>query len=91
MVAGVRSQDDLARLPATSPKMKAVWLPLGGVRHAFHLRRADGRQLQRISELVDSGALRTVIDRTFAFEDTPDALAYVASGRAKGKVVVTVP
>jgi alcohol dehydrogenase len=31
-----------------------------------------------------------VIDRTFPFESTNEAMAYVESGRAKGKVVVTV-
>ncbi|TIW77507.1 MAG: hypothetical protein E5V51_27510, partial [Mesorhizobium sp.] len=31
-----------------------------------------------------------VMDRTFAFEQTNEALAYVETGRAKGKVVVKV-
>jgi NADPH:quinone reductase-like Zn-dependent oxidoreductase len=30
------------------------------------------------------------VDRVFPFEQTNDALAYVDSGRAKGKVVVKV-
>jgi NADPH:quinone reductase-like Zn-dependent oxidoreductase len=31
-----------------------------------------------------------VIDRSFPFDETPDALAYVHAGRSKGKVVITV-
>jgi alcohol dehydrogenase len=31
-----------------------------------------------------------VVDRVYPFESTPEALAYVESGRAKGKVVVKV-
>ena len=52
--------------------------------------RADGAQLRQITSLVESGAIRPVVDKVFAFDDTDAALAYVDSGRAKGKVVVQV-
>jgi NADPH:quinone reductase-like Zn-dependent oxidoreductase len=61
-----------------------------GVTYSFLLMRADGGQLQRITELVETGALKPVVDRTFAFEDALDALDYVGTGRAKGKVVLTM-
>jgi NADPH:quinone reductase-like Zn-dependent oxidoreductase len=50
--------------------------------------RASSEQLREIGSLIDSGIIRPVVDRVFAFESTKDALAYVESGRAKGKVVV---
>ena len=31
-----------------------------------------------------------MVDRTFPFEETPDALSYVQAGRSKGKVVITL-
>jgi NADPH:quinone reductase-like Zn-dependent oxidoreductase len=37
-----------------------------------------------------SGVIRPVVDKAFPFEETGDALAYVETGRAKGKVVVMV-
>jgi alcohol dehydrogenase len=40
--------------------------------------------------LIDSGAIRPVVDRVFPFESTKEAVAYVEKGRAKGKVVVKV-
>jgi NADPH:quinone reductase-like Zn-dependent oxidoreductase len=52
------------------------------------LLRADGGQLAQIAALVDSGALRPVIDRVFAFDALNEAMAYLATGRAKGKVVI---
>jgi NADPH:quinone reductase-like Zn-dependent oxidoreductase len=52
--------------------------------------RADGAQLADIAGLVDAGVIRPVIDRTYAFGETPAALARVESGRAHGKVVVQV-
>ncbi|PPJ41286.1 MULTISPECIES: NADP-dependent oxidoreductase [unclassified Pseudoxanthomonas] len=62
-----------------------------GVRYEFFFMRADGRQLQTLSSLYDAGLLRPILDRTFGFDETPAAIAYVEQGRAKGKVVVTMP
>lgn len=62
-----------------------------GVTYSFIFMRADGAQLSDIASLVESGAIAPVIDRVFPFEETQGALAYVESGRAKGKVVVELP
>ena len=61
-----------------------------GVRYAFLFMRADGRQLGEIASLIESGAIRPVVDQVFPFAKTGDALAYVETGRAKGKVVIKV-
>jgi NADPH:quinone reductase-like Zn-dependent oxidoreductase len=61
-----------------------------GVRYAFLFMRADGAQLREITALVEAGVIRPVVDRVFSFEKTPEALEYVESGRARGKVVITV-
>ncbi len=56
----------------------------------FLFMRADGNQLGKITSLIESGVIKPVIDKLFAFEQTNDALSYVESGRAKGKVVIKV-
>jgi NADPH:quinone reductase-like Zn-dependent oxidoreductase len=61
------------------------------VTFAFLFMRANGTQLSEITDLIDRGVIRPVVDRVFPFESTKDALAYVETGRAKGKVVVTAP
>jgi NADPH:quinone reductase-like Zn-dependent oxidoreductase len=62
-----------------------------GVRYSFFFMRASGAQLGGLAALYDAGHLRPVIDSTFAFDQTLEALAYVESGRVKaGKVVVTL-
>ncbi len=61
-----------------------------GVAYSFLFMKADGRQLGDIARLLEAGAIRPVIDRVFPFESTNEAMAYVESGRAKGKVVVKV-
>lgn len=58
------------------------------VTYTFLFMRANGSQLSEITSLVESGAIRPVIDRIFTFQDTRGALARVESGRTKGKVVV---
>ncbi|MDZ4313092.1 MAG: NADP-dependent oxidoreductase [Cypionkella sp.] len=62
-----------------------------GVSYHFLFMRADGDQLRQIAQLVATGAIRPVIDRVFSFAETNAALAYLETGRAKGKVVVTLP
>jgi NADPH:quinone reductase-like Zn-dependent oxidoreductase len=62
-----------------------------GVRYSFFFMRASGAQLKTLATLYDAGTLRPVLDRTFPFDQTLDAMAYVEQGRAKGKIVVTMP
>jgi NADPH:quinone reductase-like Zn-dependent oxidoreductase len=60
------------------------------VSFSFLFMRAHGEQLSGITSLIDSGIIRPVIDKVFPFEATNDALAYIESGRAKGKIVIQV-
>ncbi|MCE4557965.1 NADP-dependent oxidoreductase [Pelomonas cellulosilytica] len=60
------------------------------VRYSFLFMKADGAQLREITKLIELGAIRPVIDRVFPFASTNEALSYVESGRAKGKVVIKV-
>ncbi len=41
------------------------------------------------AQQYDNGTLRPVLDRTFPFPDTIDAMAYVEQGKANGKIVIT--
>jgi NADPH:quinone reductase-like Zn-dependent oxidoreductase len=60
------------------------------VSYSFVFMRANGEQLREITPLIESGIIRPVMDRVFPFEGTNDALAYIETGRSKGKVVVKV-
>ena len=60
------------------------------VSYSFLFMRASGDQLREIASLIDSGIIRPVLDRVFPFASTKEALVYVETGRAKGKVVVKV-
>lgn len=61
-----------------------------GIRYQFVFMRASAEQLDKISALIESGAIRPIVDRVFPFDATADALAYVKTGRAKGKVLISM-
>ena len=42
-----------------------------------------------LSHMVEAGQIRPVIDRSFRFEQIPDAIRYLESGGATGKVVIS--
>lgn len=48
----------------------------------------SGSQLSEIGKLLGAGTIRPVVDKVFPFEQAKAALAYLETGRAKGKVVV---
>jgi NADPH:quinone reductase-like Zn-dependent oxidoreductase len=61
---------------------------LRGVDFSFLFMKADGAQLAEIAALIEAGAIRPVVDRVYPFAQTNEALAYVETGRAKGKVAI---
>ncbi|MGF6822870.1 NADPH:quinone reductase-like Zn-dependent oxidoreductase [Microbacterium sp. ZKA21] len=60
-----------------------------GVTYEFLFMSASGDQLREIASLVDDGILRPVVGSTFPFDETPSALAALAGGGVRGKVVIT--
>ncbi|MEN9537818.1 MAG: hypothetical protein RLZZ126_53 [Pseudomonadota bacterium] len=61
-----------------------------GARYEYLFMRPSGEQLRQIAQLVESGAIRPVVDKVFALDQAREALAYSESGRATGKVVIRV-
>jgi NADPH:quinone reductase-like Zn-dependent oxidoreductase len=61
-----------------------------GVNFSFLFMRAQGEQLSQITKLIESGVIKPVMDKVFPFEQINEAMSYVETGRAKGKVVVKV-
>ena len=47
-------------------------------------------KLNQITKLIEAGVIKPVMDKTFPFEQTNEAMAYIETGRAKGKVVIRV-
>jgi len=77
----------LTQLISSGVRKKAKRL---GVNFSFLFMRAQGNQIRQITSLIDSGIIRPVTDKVFPFEATNEAMGYIESGHAKGKVVIKV-
>jgi NADPH:quinone reductase-like Zn-dependent oxidoreductase len=62
----------------------------GSRRAALGLGRYRKDDLALVQELVDAGAYRPVIDRTYALDEIVEAVRYVESGQKTGNVVLRV-
>jgi len=56
----------------------------------FFIAGLDAGDLNHLAELMASGRVKPVIDRTYPLAQVPEALAYVEEGHSRGKVIVKV-
>jgi NADPH:quinone reductase-like Zn-dependent oxidoreductase len=61
-----------------------------GIGYRYLFMHPSGNDLAQLTELIEQGKLKVIVDKTYPLTNISDALAYVEAGRAKGKVVVTV-
>lgn len=59
-----------------------------GLTYSFLFVRPDGDQLTQIAKIIEAKQISPVIDKVFPFSEAKGALAYLAQGHVKGKVVV---
>jgi NADPH:quinone reductase-like Zn-dependent oxidoreductase len=72
-------------LVSMKPRAKAR---RAGVAYRFLFMQPSRPGLELLSSLIDQGRLKITIDRAVPFDRIAEAMAYLESGRAKGKVVV---
>lgn len=76
----------------TLPRLFNVMLfgSRGGQPVASFTAQPNQADLLTLKDLLESGKIRSVIDRTYPLAQTADAIRYLETGRARGKVIVTV-
>jgi len=52
--------------------------------------KPNKKDLIVIKELLETGKIVPVIDRTYPLSETAEAIRYLEEGHAKGKVIITV-
>lgn len=67
-----------------------VMSPFVGQLHPFRGARDPGDRLVVMKDMIEAGKVMPVIDRTFPLSQVPEAMRYLESGRAVGKVVITI-
>jgi len=55
-----------------------------------YLTQHSQADLLVLKELIEAGEIRPVVDRTYPLSESAEAISYLESGRARGKVVVTI-
>jgi NADPH:quinone reductase-like Zn-dependent oxidoreductase len=50
----------------------------------------DSRNLAALTDLIEAGHVRPVIDETYPLSEAPAAFRYLVNEHASGKVVITV-
>jgi NADPH:quinone reductase-like Zn-dependent oxidoreductase len=58
--------------------------------YRFLFMSSSGTQLKQLATLYESGSIKTVIDKTYDFKSSIQALEYLSTGHAKGKVIVKI-
>lgn len=74
-----------------SRQLRAVVLsPLVRHRLAMFVATQHAVDLDSLTELIEAGDVSPVIDRTFPLEQVPDAMRYLETGQARGKIAITI-
>jgi NADPH:quinone reductase-like Zn-dependent oxidoreductase len=61
-----------------------------GASYRYLFMHPSGADLAYLASLIDDNILEVVIDRVFPFVQAKEAMAYLETGRAKGKVVLAM-
>jgi NADPH:quinone reductase-like Zn-dependent oxidoreductase len=66
-----------------------VWSMAGSRKMVFFIARFDPNDLTILGELMASGKVQPVIDRTYRLSEAAEAFRYMEAGHARGKVIVS--
>ncbi|HEX7169207.1 MAG TPA: NAD(P)-dependent alcohol dehydrogenase, partial [Rubrobacter sp.] len=78
-------------LGGTDRQIRALMLsPFVSQKLATFVSSENHEDMIILEELIESGKVTPVIDRTYPLSEVPNAIRYLEEGHAKGKVVVTV-
>jgi NADPH:quinone reductase-like Zn-dependent oxidoreductase len=64
---------------------------LGSKWLVFHMASITNEDLVALTEMVEAGKLTAVIDREYPLSEAAEAVRYLGTGKARAKVVITIP
>ena len=67
-----------------------LWSPFVGQKLGTFICSENNADLLVLRDLIESGKLAPVIDRTYPLSEVPAAIEHLQAGHARGKVVITV-
>ena len=54
------------------------------------MMHSDGEDMRHIAEMLANGSLKVHVDKTFRFDEIPEAQNQLENGKVRGKIVITV-
>ena len=86
----VGSNNDGEYLGPMADVLKAgIYDPFVSQQFGFMMSALKPEDLATLAGMMAEGKIRSVIDRTYKISEVPEAIRYLETGRARGKVVVT--
>jgi NADPH:quinone reductase-like Zn-dependent oxidoreductase len=76
--------------PMINPIVALMMSPFVSQEFGMILAELNQEDLNILSDLLQSGKVTPVIDRTYPLSEVPEAIRYLETGRARGKVIITV-
>jgi NADPH:quinone reductase-like Zn-dependent oxidoreductase len=72
-----------------APIIKDLLLSLSGKQKAvMFIAKASQADLRLIGELIATGKVKPIIDKSYPFSEAADAVRHVEAGHARGKVLI---
>jgi NADPH:quinone reductase-like Zn-dependent oxidoreductase len=90
MIGGGGPEDQGFIGPLINPLKMLVVKPFIKQEVGSMLAQMNQKELMILADLIQAGKVTPVIDKTYPFSQLPEAMRYLETGRARGKVVVTV-
>jgi NADPH:quinone reductase-like Zn-dependent oxidoreductase len=78
-------------LGGTDRQLRAMMLsPFVGQKLGTFVSKENHEDMFVLKELIESGKVTPIIDRTYPLSEVPEAIRYLEGGHARGKVIITV-
>jgi NADPH:quinone reductase-like Zn-dependent oxidoreductase len=72
------------------PEALARNISIKNATYKFIFMQPNGAHLGKIQSLIEEGKIKPIIDTVYPFSESIEAITHLASGRAKGKIVIKV-
>ena len=90
VIVGAPSEDPWIGAMA-GPIRAKVYAPFVDQQLKFFIANLEQKDLEYLASLMQDGKLVSVIDRRYPLAQAAEAIRYLETGRARGKVIVTIP
>jgi NADPH:quinone reductase-like Zn-dependent oxidoreductase len=87
VIIGSRNDGDYLG-PMADALETAVYDPFVSQEFGFMMASIKPEDLATLRDMLAAGKIRSIIDRTYRFSEVPEAIRYLETGRARGKVII---